>query len=192
MHSSSLVRNTRLAKLDSPDGPYAALILAKAGLVRLDMGHRVTADISAPTLYYAVSQGALAVEVRSDDVEAIELCKKLTHRATQWECSAERACLRVLEGGCSVPVGVTSSVDETGILTLTGCVTALDGQQHVEHTLKGKVESVEDAEVVGARLAQILIETGARQILDDINKDRERRVGEAELADEAGRVQAQA
>lgn len=101
----SLPRHTRLAKLNAPDGAYTALTLAKADLVRLGLGDRISSEIPPPTLYHAVSQGALAVEVRSDDVEAIELCKRLTHRETLWECSAERACLRVLEGGFSVPVG---------------------------------------------------------------------------------------
>ncbi|TFK40814.1 porphobilinogen deaminase, dipyromethane cofactor binding domain-containing protein [Crucibulum laeve] len=185
--------NTRLAKLDASDGPYAALVLAKAGLVRLGMGDRVTADISPPTLLHAVSQGALGVEVRSDDIEAIELCKKLTHRETQWRCLAERACLRVLEGGCSVPVGVASSLDVEGgkeVLTLTGCVTAIGGDGHVEHTLKETVASAEDAEEVGQRLAKILINTGARKILDDINVDRDRRVGEAKTADEVKGIEA--
>jgi hydroxymethylbilane synthase len=173
-----------MAKLDAPDGPYAALILAKSGMVRLGMGGRLTADIQPPTLVHAVSQGALAVEVRSDDAEALELCKKLTHRRTQWSCLAERACLRVLEGGCSVPVGVWTKLDvEKGQLELTGCVTSLDGSLHVQHTLKENVGSVEEAEAVGAKLATILIETGAGEILADINKDRARRVGEAEAAE---------
>jgi len=182
----SLRRNTRLAKLDAPDGQYAALILAKAGLVRLGMGDRISSDIPPPTLYHAVSQGALAVEVRSDDVEAIELCKKLTHRETSWECNAERACLRVLEGGCSVPVGVASELvaGEGGeVLTLTGCVTGIDGNDHVQHTLKEVVKSVENAEQLGEKLAHILIKTGARKILDDINVDRDRRVDEAKTAE---------
>ncbi|KAJ7480052.1 porphobilinogen deaminase, dipyromethane cofactor binding domain-containing protein [Mycena galericulata] len=178
--------NTRMAKLDAPDGPYAALILAKSGMVRLGMGDRLTADLLPPTLYHAVSQGALAVEIRSDDVEAMELCKKLTHRETQWCCLAERACLRVLEGGCSVPVGVSTQLEVSGELQLTGCVTSLDGGLHVEHTLKEKVGSAQDAEALGARLAKILVETGAGEILADINKDRERRIGEAETA-EAGK-----
>ncbi|PPQ67426.1 hypothetical protein CVT25_006005 [Psilocybe cyanescens] len=186
-----LPRNTRLAKLDAPDGPYAALILAKAGLVRLGMGNRISSDVAPPTLYHAVSQGALGVEVRSDDTEALELCKKLTHRETAWRCSAERACLRVLEGGCSVPVGVASKLiaeDGGQVLTLTGCVTGLDGKQHVEHTLSEKVASLGDAESVGVKLAKILIETGAKKILEDINVDRDRRVDEAKAADEVAKA----
>ncbi|KAJ7129131.1 porphobilinogen deaminase [Mycena epipterygia] len=180
--------DTRMAKLDAPDGLYAAIILARAGMVRIGMGDRLTADLLPPNFYYAVSQGALAIEIRSNDAATMELCKRLTHRKTQWTCLAERACLRVLEGGCSVPVGVATRLDidadaEVGELSMTGCVTSLDGRVHVEHSVKENVGSVEDAEGVGARLANILLETGARKILDDINKDKEQRVGEAEAAD---------
>ncbi|KAG5353857.1 Porphobilinogen deaminase [Termitomyces sp. T112] len=181
--------NTRLAKLDAPDGPYAALILAKAGLVRLGMGDRITTDLQPPTLYHAVSQGALAVEIRNDDAEALALCRKLTHWETEWMCLAERACLRVLEGGCSVPIGVSSKLDvevgdkKTGTLTLTGCVTALAGDLHVEHTIRARVASAEEAEEAGSTLARMLSSMGAKKILDDINLDREQRVEKAQKAD---------
>lgn len=187
---SLLYSNTRLAKLDDPEGSYACLILAKAGLVRLGFGDRVTADLEAPTLFHAVGQGALGVEIRSDDAEAIQLCKALTHWQTQWKCLAERACLRVLEGGCSVPVGVhtelavSSDLGEgkrKGTLTLIGTITALDGQRHVEHKSVEVVNSVEEAEEVGVRLAKTLISGGGREILDDITKDRDSRAGEGEL-----------
>ncbi len=177
-------RNTRLAKLDAEDGPYAALILAKSGMVRLGMGHRITADLTPPTLFHAVSQGALAIEIRGDDTEALKLCEAITHKETQIRCLAERACLRVLEGGCSVPVGVDSTFED-GTLILTGCVTSLDGSEHVEHTLKEPVSSVVEAEAVGERLAKILVGSGAGKILDDINIDREKRTKEAEKAEKA-------
>ncbi|TFK30670.1 porphobilinogen deaminase [Coprinopsis marcescibilis] len=174
--------NTRLAKLDAEDGPYEALILAKAGLVRIDLGHRITADLKPPTLLYAVSQGALGVEVRSDDEESIRLLEKLIHRETDWRCRAERACLRVLEGGCSVPVGVSSELDGA-VLSLTGSVTSLNGDTHVEHNITEEIMSVQDAERIGQDLAKFLIENGAKRILDDINVDRTRRIEEAKAED---------
>jgi hydroxymethylbilane synthase len=76
------------------------------------MDSRLTSDLAPPILYHAVGQGALAVEIRSSDSDARELCKSLIHRETLWKCSAERAMLRELEGGCSVPVGVHSSLVE--------------------------------------------------------------------------------
>lgn len=154
------------------------------------MGDRVTSDLTAPILFHAVSQGALAVEIRSSDTQAREICKALTHWHTEWKCLAERACLRVLEGGCSVPVGVDSSLQvsnqgqQEGVLTLTGCVTAIDGSLHVQHTVTEEVKNKQEAEAVGMQLATILIEIGAKTILDDITKDRERRAGEAKSKEE--------
>lgn len=172
-----------MSKLDAPEGVYSALILAKAGLVRLGMGNRITTDISTPTLYHAVGQGALGVEIREGDVAVQSLCLALNHRPTEWRCRAERAMLRVLEGGCSVPVGVHTALVPVGAdedpararLTITGTVTALDGKRHVEHTLQAEVGSAKEAELLGERLARTLIETGAKEILDDIAKDKESR-----------------
>jgi len=182
---------TRFAKLDDPDGPYTSLILAKAGLLRLGFGDRVTSDIVPPTLFHAVGQGALAVEIRADDAEARTLCDALTHWQTSWRCLAERACLRVLEGGCSVPVGVHSELVpnpkaspaaeggggdvSTARLRLVGTITAVDGQRHVEQEIEREVKSAEEAEELGAQVARLLIEAGGREILDDVAKDRERR-----------------
>ena len=142
------------------------------------MENRITANLTPPTLYHAVSQGALAVEIRTDDLEARELCQKLMHWETQWKCFAERACLRVLEGGCSVPVGVESVLEvaesrQGGLLTLSGCVTSIDGKNHVEHTVSATVLSVEEAETLGAQLAKVLIDTGAKTILDNIAKHKQ-------------------
>ena len=180
-------RNTRLAKLDDPDGPYTALILAKSGLVRLGMGDRVTADLPAPTLFHAVSQGALAVEIRADDREARELCQALTHQETQWKCLAERALLRELEGGCSVPVGVSTSLSQivksggqltSATLTITGCVTSIDGSVHIQDTLSQEAQSIQEVEELGRKLATTLMLNGAKAILDDITQDRRKRASD--------------
>jgi hydroxymethylbilane synthase len=165
--------DTRLAKLDAVDGPYTALILAKAGLVRMGMTSRITADLTPPIFYHAVGQGALAVEIRSEDVEARELCKTLTHTPTQWLCLAERACLRVLEGGCSVPVGVQSMIDDDDCLDLTACVTSVDGQHHVQCQSRTKVSDARSAEEIGEKVAKMLMSDGAQPILDEIAKQRE-------------------
>jgi hydroxymethylbilane synthase len=163
------------------------LVLAKAGLVRLGFGNRVTSDIVPPTLFHAVGQGALAVEIRADDADARRLCDALTHWQTSWRCLAERAFLRVLEGGCSVPVGVHSELllpaagdARQGRLRLVGTITALDGQRHVEREIEQDVHSAERGEELGAQLAKALVEAGGREILDEITRDRERRAGEVE------------
>jgi len=178
--------NTRLAKLDAPSSPFAGIILAKAGLVRLGFANRVTCDLNPPMLYHAVGQAALGVEIRSGDERIKAIIEPLAHWQTEWRCRAERAYLRVLEGGCSVPVGVETSLvpvrgegrnvgPERSMLTMTGTVTGLQGTAHVELMVMDEVETVEGAEALGARLAQQLIEAGALAILDEINKDRETR-----------------
>lgn len=138
------------------------------------MESRLTSDLSPPTLYHAVGQGALAVEIRSSDSIARELCKSLTHQETSWKCSAERAMLRELEGGCSVPVGVQSKLvegeDGVDVLTLVGCVTSLDGAAHVQETLEERVSSLSEAERIGEKLAKVLLENGASPILEGIKK----------------------
>ncbi|KAJ8495185.1 hypothetical protein ONZ51_g1879 [Trametes cubensis] len=181
--------NTRLAKLDAPDSPYAAIVLAKAGMVRLGWGDRITCDLGPPTLLYAVSQGALAIEIRADDDEARAMCRSITHWPTEWTCRAERACLRVLEGGCSVPVGVSTRLrqaaeGEPHVLKMIGAVTSLEGDKHVEHTIEAQVHTVEEAEAIGVRLAQMLKETGGKEILEEIKADREQKIERAQANDE--------
>ncbi|TFK47954.1 porphobilinogen deaminase [Heliocybe sulcata] len=180
---------TRLAKLDAPDAPYSAIILAKAGMVRQGLGPRITCDLGPPTLFYAVGQGALVIEICSKDAETRKICAALTHRPTELKCLAERSCLRVLEGGCSVPVGVCTELAEDGTMNITGCVTSIMGEAHVQHTLTEKVESAEEAEKLGARLAKVLMDTGAKAILDDIQVDRSKRTGENKTVAEGLKIE---
>jgi hydroxymethylbilane synthase len=182
--------NTRLAKLDDPNSDYSAIILAKAGLVRLDMASRITSTIAFPTLLHAVGQGALGIEIRSDDPEVKELVAKLADHDTTMKCVAERACLRKLEGGCSVPVGVNSTI-ENGSLSLTGCVTSLDGTSHVQFNLTKEVKLAKDAEDLGTEVAKELLSQGAEKILEEVKKDRNERIAKAEGSKEHGHVHVQ-
>ncbi|KAH8101610.1 porphobilinogen deaminase [Cristinia sonorae] len=175
--------DTRLSKLDDPSGPYTALVIARAGLARMGWASRVTSDLKPPTLFYAVSQGALGIEIRSDDTETRSLVEAITHWPTFWRCAAERACLRVLEGGCSVPVGIDTELTEDGVLKVTACVTSLNGDRHVQHSLEGVVKSTKDAEALGVKIAETLKEKGAKEILDEINVDREKKIEESGVRD---------
>jgi hydroxymethylbilane synthase len=155
--------NTRLRKLD--EGQYDAIILAVAGLERLGMGDRVHQTLPPEVSLHAVGQGALGIECREGDQEILALIKTLEHTATAHRCLAERAFLRELEGGCQVPIGVNTVIDN-GILTLTGIVASLDGQTLIKNQVQG---SVDTAEALGTQLAQQLRAEGAQAILDDIN-----------------------
>lgn len=118
--------NTRLQKLDA--GEYDAIILAVAGLKRLDMADRIHQVIPAEVSLHAVGQGALGIECRSNDPEILELLKTLEHSPTAQRCYAERAFLRELEGGCQVPIGVNTVLDGD-TLALTGMVASIDGKK---------------------------------------------------------------
>jgi hydroxymethylbilane synthase len=154
--------NTRLQKLDA--GEYDALILAVAGLQRLGMGDRVHQTIPSDISLYAVGQGALGIECRSDDAEVLSVIKALEHTPTALRCYAERSFLRVLEGGCQVPIGVHTAI-EGDQLTLKGMVASLDGQRLIKDQVSGLAT---DAEQLGAQLAQMLKDQGAQAILDEI------------------------
>ncbi len=113
---------------------------------------------------YAVGQGALGIECRADDTEVLSLLKAIEHVPTRDRTLAERAFLRELEGGCQVPIGVTTQLDED-MLTLTGLVASVDGKRLVKDSVTG---SVSEAEHLGIQLAQTLRQQGAREILDEI------------------------
>ncbi len=154
--------NTRMAKLDA--GEYDALILATAGLQRLGMGDRVHQILPKEVSLHAVGQGALGIECRADDTELISLLKAIEHPETRDRCLAERAFLRILEGGCQVPIGVNTEINGDN-LTLTGIVASVDGQKLVKDTITG---TASNPEALGAELAQILRQQGAQEILEEI------------------------
>uniref|UniRef100_A0A3Q3XHE5 hydroxymethylbilane synthase n=1 Tax=Mola mola TaxID=94237 RepID=A0A3Q3XHE5_MOLML len=138
--------NTRLKKLDDKDD-FAAIILAAAGLRRMGWENRI-------------SQGALAVEVRARDADILEMVSVLHDPDTVLRCIAERAFLRHLEGGCSVPVAVHTEVKDSQ-LYLTGAVYSLDGAD----TGKISGRAQDRAERLGVDLANLLLSKGAKEIL---------------------------
>jgi hydroxymethylbilane synthase len=154
--------NTRLAKLDA--GEYDALILAAAGLQRLDFADRIHQVIPARLSLHAVGQGALGIECRTEDPEILAILQTLQHQPTADRCYAERAFLRELEGGCQVPIGVNTTIDGDN-LTLVGMVSSLDGQRLVTDTITGLATN---AEQIGKDLAHLLRGKGAQEILNEI------------------------
>lgn len=153
---------TRLAKLDA--GEYDALILAAAGLERLEMSDRIHQIIPKEISLHAVGQGALGIECRADDSELLTLLKAIEHPPTRDRCLAERSFLRSLEGGCQVPIGVNTEISGDN-LTLTGIVASVDGQKIVKDTVTGIANN---AEALGKELAELLRQQGATEILSEI------------------------
>ncbi|KAF9098608.1 porphobilinogen deaminase [Mortierella sp. AM989] len=181
--------NTRLAKLDASDSPYTCLLLAAAGLQRLNFDDRITAMLPPSVMLHAVGQGSIAIECRSDDTEILELIKPLDHLPTRLRCEAERSVMRILEGGCSVPIGVwtefvpsiksdsttTTTVDseDVGSLHMKALVASLDGLEIAETEATAQVNgSVELAIELGRTVASQLLAKGADKILEKVLRDR--------------------
>lgn len=146
------------------NGEYDAIILAVAGLVRLDMGDRIHQVITPEISLHAVGQGALGIECREGDSDILDIIKVLEHTPTAQRCYAERAFLRELEGGCQVPIGVNTFI-EGDQLTLVGMVASLDGKRLIKDTVIGNTT---DAEDLGIQLAHKLKDQGAQEILNEI------------------------
>nr|XP_020649493.1 porphobilinogen deaminase isoform X1 [Pogona vitticeps] len=182
--------NTRLKKLDEKED-FSAIILAAAGLKRMGWENRIGQILNPTDCLYAVGQGALAVEVRARDQEILDMVSLLHDGETVLRCIAERAFMKHLEGGCSVPVAVSTLVKDSQ-LYLTGAVYSLDGSESLRETMQANVNfplESEDgpnddnqhvgitaknvprraqvaAEKLGLQVAELLLSQGARQILN--------------------------
>ncbi|KAF3042984.1 porphobilinogen deaminase [Didymella heteroderae] len=195
---------TRLGKLDAEDSQYSAIILATAGLNRIGFSNRISQKLSSSTggMLHAVGQGALGIEIRRDDQPMQDMLSKIKCERTTRACGAERALLRTLEGGCSVPIGVETTwrggkglavgtqpardYDKHGAalegsepdlddqeLVLKTLVVSVDGTEFVEHEAARKVRSAEEADDFGKEIAKVLIEKGAGKILEKIKVEKQ-------------------
>ena len=153
---------TRIEKLDS--GEYDCIILAAAGLKRLGFESRIHQIIPSEISLHAVGQGALGIECKSDDEKVLKIINVLEDKHTSQRCLAERAFLRELEGGCQVPIGVNSHIQNEEI-HLSGMVASIDGQKIIKDQSIGNIN---DPEKVGKELAEKLRLQGAQKILSEI------------------------
>lgn len=156
---------TRLQKLD--DGEYDAIILAAAGLIRLELQARIASFIEPEVSLPAGGQGAVGIECRMDDARVRELIAPLHHTLTAERVLAERAMNRRLEGGCQVPIGCYA-VHQGGQLWLRGLVGDPDGSLILTDAITG---SGADAEALGVTLAERLLAQGAQTILAKVYGD---------------------
>ena len=151
--------NTRLAKLDK--GQYDGIILAAAGLIRLEMQDRIKVYITAESSLPAVGQGAVGIECRNDDADLIALLAPLNHAPTAYRVKAERALNTKLNGGCQVPIGSFAEL-QGDQLHLRGMVGSPDGKQLLHAQGSGHIN---EAEQIGILVAEQLLEQGAGEIL---------------------------
>jgi len=156
--------NTRLGKLDS--GEYDAIILASAGLIRLDMAHRIASNLDSRLSLPAGGQGAVGIECRVDDPDIQRLLASLHHRDTASCVLAERAVNRHLQGGCQVPIACFAELDAEGqTIALRGLVGSVDGATILRASIQGDRDN---AEQLGIQLAEQLLAAGAGEILAEV------------------------
>ncbi|MBN2038458.1 MAG: hydroxymethylbilane synthase [Spirochaetes bacterium] len=149
---------TRVGKLR--DGNFDAIIIAKAGIIRLNIDLAELRSVTLPFSFFlpSPSQGALALQIRENDGIA-EIVESLNHADTEKAVSAERSFLKHFGGGCHVPIGAFANI-EKGIIQLTGSVTSTDGKETLRYEVSG-----DDPEVLGEKLAAYLKSRGADKLL---------------------------
>jgi hydroxymethylbilane synthase len=151
--------DTRLRKAQTED--YDAIVLAAAGLQRLDLAQVITELFAPETMIPAVAQGALAIECRADDHAVRTLLAVLNDDATEIAVRSERALLRRLEGGCQVPIAAHATLHD-GQVRVTGLIGLPDGSQVVRDA---RTAAIAEAEAVGIELAEALLAGGGAAIL---------------------------
>lgn len=154
--------NTRLAKLDA--GEYDAIILASAGLIRLQFAHRIASYIDVAMSLPAIGQGAVGIELRAEDQQLRELLAPFNHEPTEIRVRAERALNEKLQGGCQVPIG-GYAVIEGKELYLRALVGSPDGKTLLRQEARGPISQ---AQAMALQVADKLLDAGARGILDAI------------------------
>jgi hydroxymethylbilane synthase len=153
--------DTRLRKLS--EGQAEAIILASAGLERLERTEYLRERFPALVLCPAAGQGALAIETRADDASTIEALAVLDDADTRFAVTAERAALAALGGGCQVPIGIHCAPSSDGF-TITGAVAAPNGDAIVRAAFDH--QNGQSAAALGEKLAARLLEQGAGTLLE--------------------------
>jgi hydroxymethylbilane synthase len=154
--------DTRLKKLESEN--FDALVLAAAGVKRLNLENKITEYLDPGFMLPAIGQGALCIETREDDAVVGPLVTSLDHASTRAVVAGERAFLNRLEGGCQVPIAGHGQISENQF-TLTGLVAEIDGTR----VIKGKkTGSLDSPETIGIDLAEELLAGGADKILEKL------------------------
>jgi hydroxymethylbilane synthase len=156
--------DTRLRKLDA--GEFDALVLAAAGLKRLERGSRISATLPVTACVPAPGQGIIALECRADDARVREVAHRINDGTAAAALTAERAVVRRLEGGCQMPIGAYATV-EGNEMELHAVVVSLDGARalHVHET--GRRDNPQE---LGERAAERLLHDGAADILAEVHR----------------------
>ncbi len=162
--------DTRLAKLQA-NAEWSGILLAVAGLVRLNLGERIGERLPPELMLPAPGQGALAVTARAGDAASAAAAASVHHPATAVAVAAERAFLRTLEGGCQVPVAALAERRAGGQLRLHGRVISLGGERAVEGSEVRTCATVAEADALGVALGERLLGQGAAAILAGVRAE---------------------
>jgi hydroxymethylbilane synthase len=151
---------TRLKKIETEN--LQGIILAAAGMKRMGLTEKISQYLPIETMLPAVGQGALGLQIRDSDYALGELVAKLNHVPTAAEITAERSFLRHLGGGCLLPIAAFGKLEDEQ-LTLEGLVAAPQGTSIIRDKVRG---SVLEAEELGKKLAEIILEKGGKKLLE--------------------------
>ncbi len=143
---------------------WDAIILARAGVDRLNLKKHISSYISTEIMLPAVGQGALGIEIHKENTFVEELLHSIHHENTYTAVLAERSLLKTLEGGCQVPIGALAQVEANG-LYLDAIVGSLDGTIIFRKKIRG---SKKNPELLGKSLAKDLLRAGAKSVLKEI------------------------
>ena len=152
--------DTRLRKIETEN--LAGIIVAAAGMKRMGLIQRITQFLPVELMLPAVGQGALGLEVRTGDNELKKILAKINHAPTNTEIAAERAFLRCLGGGCRLPIAALGKL-EGDKLSLEGLVASPQGSGIIRDKVKG---TVFEAEELGKKLADMILERGGKKFLE--------------------------
>lgn len=155
---------TRLEMLDDEDSVVDALVLAAAGLKRINMAHRVSQYLSCMSFVVAPGQGALALQTRSEDTRSTTICSAIEHTGTRLCVDAERAFMAGIGGGCSAPIGAHARIDD-GVITLAVVVSDPSGVNLIRHRASA---AASEAVELGRRVAKRVVADGARDLLPEL------------------------
>lgn len=155
---------TRIKKMYEQE--LDGIVLAYAGVKRLGFENKISDFLPHEVILPAVGQGAIAIEVRQEDGPTLELAGRINHKPTDWATQTERSFLRVLEGGCQVPIGCYAEVKGENI-TVEGLIASLDGRRVFRGSMQG---SCQEADLIGQQLAHYLLQKGAAEVLAEIRE----------------------
>jgi hydroxymethylbilane synthase len=156
--------DTRLRKLDA--GDYDAIVLAAAGLKRLQQGARISAYLPADRCVPAPGQGIIAVEIRDGDAAVATAVDRINDRRSSLALAAERAVVRRLGGGCQMPIGAHAVIDDIAI-AVTAIVVSPDGSRAAMADVDGRAD---EPEAAGDAAAEMLLARGAGEILEAVQR----------------------